>query len=121
MSTHKNIDKICVVVLVLTLLVTAAFMNGEKLGIRVVADEDAESYSGSTYFTENDVDGDWADNAYTTYITLDGSGGTIDGNGAYFLDGDLVISNGGGMYSPVPWRMERSSWTPIIPPRSGSG
>ena len=95
MSTHKNIDKICVVVLVLTLLVTAAFMNGEKLGIRVVADEDAESYSGSTYFTENDVDGDWADNAYTTYITLDGSGGTIDGNGAYFLDGDLVISNGG--------------------------
>ncbi len=95
MSTHKNIDRICVVVLVLTLLVTVAFMNGEKLGIRVVADEDAESYSGSTYFTENDVDGDWADNAYTTYITLDGSGGTIDGNGAYFLDGDLVISNGG--------------------------
>ena len=92
---HKNIDKICVVVLVLTLLVTVAFMNGEKLGIRVVADEDAESYSGSTYFTENDADGDWADNAYTTYITLDGSGGTIDGNGAYFLDGDLVISNGG--------------------------
>ncbi|MEE1041946.1 MAG: carbohydrate-binding domain-containing protein, partial [Lachnospiraceae bacterium] len=95
MSTHKNIDRICVVVLVLTLLVTVAFMNGEKLGIRVVADEDAESYSGSTYFTENDADGDWADNAYTTYITLDGSGGTIDGNGAYFLDGDLVISNGG--------------------------
>ena len=95
MSTHKNIDRICVVVLVLTLLVTVAFMNGEKLGIRVVADEDAESYSGSTYFTENDVDGDWADNAYTTYITLEGSGGTIDGNGAYFLDGDLVISNGG--------------------------
>ena len=95
MSTHKNIDRICVVVLVLTLLVTVAFMNGEKLGIRVVADEDAESYSGSTYFTENDVDGDWADNAYTTYITMDGSGGTIDGNGAYFLDGDLVISNGG--------------------------
>ena len=95
MSTHKNIDRICIVVLVLTLLVTVAFMNGEKLGIRVVADEDAESYSGSTYFTENDVDGDWADNAYTTYITMDGSGGTIDGNGAYFLDGDLVISNGG--------------------------
>ena len=95
MSTHKNIDRICVVVLVLTLLVTVAFMNGEKLGIRVVADEDAESYSGSTYFTEKDVDGDWADNAYTTYITMDGSGGTIDGNGAYFLDGDLVISNGG--------------------------
>ena len=53
MSTHRNIDRICIVVLVLTLLLTVAFMNGEKLGIRVVADEDAESYSGSTYFTEN--------------------------------------------------------------------
>ena len=95
MSTHRNIDRICIVVLVLTLLLTVAFMNGEKLGIKVVADEDAESYSGSTYFTANDLDGDWADNAYTTYITLDGSGGKIDGNGAYFLNGDLVISNGG--------------------------
>ena len=95
MSTHRNIDRICIVVLVLTLLLTVAFMNGEKLGIRVVADEDAESYSGSTYFTANDLDGDWADNAYTTYITFDGSGGEIDGNGAYFLNGDLVVSNGG--------------------------
>lgn len=95
MSTHRNIDRICIVVLVLTLLLTVAFMNGEKLGIKVVADEDAESYSGSTYFTANDLDGDWADNAYTTYITLDGSKGKIDGNGAYFLNGDLVISNGG--------------------------
>ncbi len=95
MSTHRNIDRICIVVLVLTLLLTVAFMNGEKLGITVIADEDAESYSGSTYFTANDLDGDWADNAYTTYITLDGSGGKINGNGAYFLNGDLVISNGG--------------------------
>ena len=94
-STHRNIDRICIVVLVLTLVLTVAFMNGEKLGITVIADEDAESYSGSAYFTANDLDGDWADNAYTTYITLDGSEGTIDGNGAYFLDGDLVISNGG--------------------------
>ncbi|ERJ85124.1 hypothetical protein HMPREF1987_00100 [Peptostreptococcaceae bacterium oral taxon 113 str. W5053] len=70
-------------------------MNGKKFGLQVITDEDAESYSGSTYFTENDKDGDWADNAYTTYITLDDSGGKIDGNGAYFLNGNLVISNGG--------------------------
>lgn len=95
MSTHRNIDKICVVVLVLVLLLTVVFMNGKKFGLKVIADEDAESYSGSTYFTENDKDGDWADNAYTTYITLDDSGGKIDGNGAYFLNGNLVISNGG--------------------------
>lgn len=95
MSTHRNIDRICVVVLVLTLILTVVFMNGEKLGIKVISDEDAESYSGSTYFTENDLDGNWAENKYTTYISLDGSGGKIDGNGAYFLDGDLVISNAG--------------------------
>ena len=29
MSTHRNIDRICIVVLVLTLLLTVAFMNGE--------------------------------------------------------------------------------------------
>lgn len=95
MSTHRNIDRICIVVLVLTLLLTVAFMNGERLGIRVVADEDAETYSGSAAFTANDLNGDWADNAYTTYITLSGSGGKISGNGAYFLNGDLVITNGG--------------------------
>ena len=95
MSTHRKIDKICIAVLVLTLLLTAVFMNGKKLGIQVVSNEDSESYSGSSYFTENDLNGDWADSKYTTYITLDGSGGSISGSGAYFLDGDLIISNGG--------------------------
>ena len=95
MSTHKYIDKICIAVLVLALLLTAVFMNGEKLGIQVIQNEDSETSSGSSYFTENDLDGTWDDNAYTTYISLDSSGGKIKGSGAYFLDGDLVISNGG--------------------------
>ncbi len=34
MSTHKHIDKICCVILVLTLLLTAAFINAEKLGVQ---------------------------------------------------------------------------------------
>ncbi|WP_325200067.1 CotH kinase family protein [Oscillibacter sp.] len=34
MSTHKYIDKICAAALVLCLLLTAAFMRGEALGIR---------------------------------------------------------------------------------------
>lgn len=33
MSTHKHIDRICAVFLVLTLLVTALFLNGEALGL----------------------------------------------------------------------------------------
>ncbi len=95
MSTHRNIDKICIVVLVLTLLVTVVFMNGEKLGIEVIPDEDAESYTGTAYFTANDLDGTWSDNAYTTYITLSGDTAQIKGNGAYAYDGGVVITNGG--------------------------
>ncbi len=34
MSTHKHIDKICLVVVILALLLCVVFMNGEALGIR---------------------------------------------------------------------------------------
>lgn len=95
MFTDKNINKICMVVLVFTLFLTIAFMNAEKLGITPVENQDAENYTANAYFTDNDQDGDWADNAYTTHITLNGTGGTISGNGAYFQDGNLVIANGG--------------------------
>lgn len=33
MSTHKYIDKVCCAVLIFSLILTVAFMNGEKLGI----------------------------------------------------------------------------------------
>ncbi len=95
MSTHRNIDRICIVVLVLTLLLTVAFMNGEKLGIQAVVDEDAENYTGTAYFTANDQDGTWSDNAYTTYISLSGDTAKVKGNGAYAYDGGVVITNGG--------------------------
>ena len=36
MSTHKYIDRLCAAALVLCLLLTAAFLNGEALGIRRV-------------------------------------------------------------------------------------
>ena len=59
MSTHKHIDRICAVVIVLTLLLTVLFMNGASLGLQTVIDEDAEGHSDSVYFTANDQDGDW--------------------------------------------------------------
>ena len=96
MFTNKNIDKICIGIIVMTLLLTVVFINGERLGISVITDKDAESYSGSEYFTDNDLDGDWMQNDYTiTYITLESSGGTVDGSGAYFYNGDLIIASGG--------------------------
>ena len=59
MSTHKQIDLICVAVLVFTLLVTVLFMNGQKLGLTPMVDGDAENSSDSAYFTRNDRDSDW--------------------------------------------------------------
>ena len=94
MSTHPNFDKICVVVLLLTLALTVLFMNGERLGIEVIIDEDAENHSGSVYFTTNDLNGDW-DSTSATVIALSGESARISGNGAYFYDGNLVISNAG--------------------------
>jgi len=37
MSTHKNIDRVCVVIIVLCLLMTILFMNGQALGLQSAA------------------------------------------------------------------------------------
>lgn len=92
MSTHKDIDRICVVVLLLTLLITILFCNGERLGIAPVIDEDAEA--GSAYFTGNDLNGDW-DASSATLITLKGDTASVSGGGAYVYNGDVYISSAG--------------------------
>ena len=94
MSTHKNINKICVVVTVLAVVLTILFMNGKKLGLTSLYEEDAEAYEDSAYFTANDQKSDW-DESSATFITLDGDECKISGNGAYFYDGNVVISGGG--------------------------
>ena len=94
MSTHKQIDLICVAVLVFTLLVTVLFMNGQKLGLTPMVDGDAESSSDSAYFTKNDRDSDW-DSAGATRITLSGERANVAGGGAYVLDGSVVIAQAG--------------------------
>ena len=94
MSTHKSIDLICVAVLLLTLLLTVLFMNGGRLGIQTLVDEDAEGTIRSTYFTPNDLRSDW-DSAAATVITLHGDSASVSGGGAYFYDGDVIISSAG--------------------------
>ena len=37
MSTHKHIDKICLVAAILSLILCAVFMNGEALGIQAAS------------------------------------------------------------------------------------
>ena len=94
MSTHKHIDLICVAVLVCTLLLTAAFINGERFGLRPIVDGDAESSSDSAFFTRNDRDGSWSTTG-AARITLSGNSASVSGGGAYVYDGNVVIAQAG--------------------------
>ncbi len=94
MTANKNIDKICVAVMLVALIITALFMAGTKLGIEPVVDMDAESYDGPEYVTANDLNGAW-DTSDATVISLNEDTAQISGNGAYVNGSDVVISNGG--------------------------
>ena len=86
MSTSKHIDTICIVGILLALLITGIFMNGEALGITPIVDGDDED----SQFTTNDLNADWdSDNA--TQITLNGDSVSVNGNGAYVYDGNVHI------------------------------
>ena len=92
MSTGKHFSALCALVLALALAVTVLFMNGEKLGIRVIRDEDSEANEDSGYFTSNDQNTAWT--AATT-ITLSGDTATVSGSGAYANGGSVTIASAG--------------------------
>ena len=94
MSTHKYIDRICVIITLCAVLLTAVFMNGSAIGIQAIVDEDAESYTGTEYFTANDMNGSW-DTEGAVVISLTGDGAEIQGEGVYTYDGNVYISTGG--------------------------
>ena len=94
MAAGKYIDRICIIAMILALALTVLFMNGEKLGIEKIIDEDAELYSDLANFTANDQNGEWErDDA--TIITLNGDSASVSGTGAYAYNGSVVISNAG--------------------------
>ena len=92
MSTNKHFPAVCALVFVLALIVTVLFMDGERLGIRVIRDEDAEESEASQYFTSNDQNTDWA---ATATITLSGETATVSGPGAYVNGGSVTIASAG--------------------------
>ena len=94
MSTRTTLDKICVVIVVCSLLLTVLFINGQALGLTKIVDEDADQNSDTEYFTSKDQDGNW-DSSEATVITLAGDEAVISGNGAYTNDGNVVIINAG--------------------------
>ena len=94
MAADKKLDRVALLVLCAMLAITVLFMNGEKLGLTKVVDEDADQYSASVTFTANDLNGDW-DTSSATVVTLSGASAAVSGSGAYFANGDLVISEAG--------------------------
>ena len=94
MAAGKHIDRICIIAMILALVLTILFMNGEKLGIEKIIDEDAELYSDLANFTANDQNGAW-ESEDATIITLNGNSAAVSGTGAYAYNGSVVISNAG--------------------------
>ena len=94
MSTSKYFNLIATIVIIIAMLGTVIFMNGEALGMTVIVDEDTEAHEGDANFTSNDQDADWADKATST-ITLADDDTKITGNGAYYNDGTVTIKNAG--------------------------
>lgn len=94
MTADKNINKVCIAVILIAVILTILFMAGTMFGIEPVVDMDAESYDGPEYVTANDLNGTW-DTSDATRITLNGDSIIINGNGAYVNGSDVVISNGG--------------------------
>ena len=94
MHSNRHFDRICLAVLICTVLLTVLFMNGESLGIQVVRDQDTDRDEGSVWFTENDLDGSW-DTEGAVHITLEGSTASIEGSGAYVKGSDVVIASSG--------------------------
>ena len=56
MSTHRHIDRVCIAVLILTLLITVLFMNGEALGIEPVTAADTVSMTNAAEITLRGAD-----------------------------------------------------------------
>ncbi len=94
MLGNKKIDIICIISIVIAAVVAVLFINGKKLGIKAEVDEDAENYEGTEYFTTNDLNGS-VNKESAVLITLNKDDAKIKGNGAYVLDGDVVITGGG--------------------------
>lgn len=89
MASHKYIDGICWGIVVLTLAVTLLFMNGKALGLTAVAPEGEDEM-----FTANDLTADY-DRSAATRIILSAESAQVQGNGAYFYQGDVYIVSPG--------------------------
>ena len=90
MVTSKKIDVICIVLVVLALILTVLFMNGQNLGLQVYAGSEEASDTNS-HFTSSDMKTE-VDTEDATVIECSGDTVTITGNGAYYANGVVTIA-----------------------------
>ena len=109
MSTHKKLDVICVVVILLALVLTILFMNGEKLGLQKVVDEDSPYYEGTEYVTSNDLNGDWGEDSATAVITLEGDTAAVRETAPMFWMAASTLQGAGNTFCPERSPTEASS------------
>ena len=77
-------------IIIITLAVTVLFINGKKLGLESPSTEE----EGNGMFTSADLNA-VTDTGGATEIILDGSGGTVKGNGAYISGSTVNIAYAG--------------------------
>ena len=94
MKDRKRFDRLCIAVMAAAILLTVLFMNGERLGVQLMRDDDAERNSSLRLFTDNDRNSSW-DSSAATRIELTGTGAEIRGTGAYLLGRDVVLAETG--------------------------
>ena len=91
MSFSKHTNLICIIITILTVLLTVLFMNAERLGVSVVTSDVSADEEG--IFSDRDLDPSYTE-ATAVYIDLSDIDGYTSG-GAYELDGDLYIVTAG--------------------------
>ena len=107
MSTHKHIDKICLVAALLSLILCAVFLNGEALGIQaadMVMGYENRLFDNSRVHTIDIVMDDW-DSFISTATTEEYSAATVIIDGEAYNDvgirgkGNTSLSNVSAMGS----------------------
>lgn len=91
MSFSKHTNLICIIITILSVVLTVVFMNAESLGVTVVTSDATADEDG--IFSDRDLDPSYSE-ATAVYIDLDDIDGYTSG-GAYELDGDLYIVTAG--------------------------
>lgn len=90
MSTHKKIDMLCIISVILSIALSVFLLYVKGDGSVTAMSKEA----GSGMFTAADLDACW-DTASATKIALSDKGSKIDGSGAYVDGGDIHIVYGG--------------------------